>query len=92
MLLFHKADVWQDRNEHNIMKDFTDEVVGYTKNNEIIDTLSALKLKDGKQHVYDNLRICYEALISIGIMEQRELGLVEAWIADCKEVMPALSL
>ncbi|MEO0686822.1 MAG: STELLO glycosyltransferase family protein [Cyanobacteria bacterium J06649_11] len=31
-ILFHEPTVWQDRNEHNLMKDFSQEIDGYLKN------------------------------------------------------------
>ena len=44
-LLFHSASAEQDRNEHNLLKDFKDEVPGYENNQLIIDILTNLKLK-----------------------------------------------
>lgn len=48
-ILFHEATVWQERNEHNLMKDFTDEVSGYLHNEPIGDALGELSLKEGAQ-------------------------------------------
>ena len=38
----HGADVVQDRNVHNLMKNFEDEVSGYLRNREIAEWLGAL--------------------------------------------------
>lgn len=80
-LVFHSADVYQIRNDHNLMRDFSDEVPGYLKNWAIADILIALDLT-GKS-ASEGLFLCYEALVSQGIFEKRELTLVESWIADC---------
>lgn len=81
-VLFHEATVWQERNEHNLMRDFQDEIPGYLNNRRIADTLDALDLRSGVNQVRHNLMICYEALVQIGVMDKRELRLVEAWTSS----------
>lgn len=78
-LAYHGDGVWQDRNPHDLSRDFADESVGYLRNSEIVDELRALSLNGRPQ---DNLRECYELLLSLGIVESREIELVEAWIGD----------
>ncbi len=34
-ILFHNSTVWQERNEHSLLKDFEDEVPGYLNNSKI---------------------------------------------------------
>jgi hypothetical protein len=81
-LYFHSATVWQDRNEHDLMRDFNDEIVGYQNNAKIADALSALDLKAGADAMGDNLIACYEVLIGLGVVGFQERPLVEAWIED----------
>jgi hypothetical protein len=81
-LLFHEATVWQDRNEHNILKDFEDEISGYLNNRRIADALGALPLKPGLAALGDNLRLCYEKLVSLELVGQGELALLDAWLSD----------
>jgi hypothetical protein len=88
-VLFHRATVRQERNDHNLMRDFEDEISGYTKNDRIASTLAALDLPAGEQHVGSNLRRCYEALISKGFLPQDEIVLVDAWLHDLGKVSGA---
>ena len=64
------------------MKDFRDEVPGYLNNHTIGDLLGALALQPGIAHLADNLRACYRCLASAGILDERELPLLDAWLAD----------
>ena len=52
-VLYHEPTVWQERNEHNLMKDFEDEIPGYTNNLNICKTLQALHLKPGDRISYE---------------------------------------
>jgi hypothetical protein len=88
-VLFHRATVRQERNDHNLMRDFEDEISGYTKNDKIASTLAALDLPAGEQHVGSNLRRCYEALIAKGFLPQDEIVLVDAWLYDLARVVEA---
>lgn len=85
-LLFHKATVWQDRNDHSLMRDFEDEVPGYLHNRDLCDQLGALSLKPGADGIPDNLRQCYEVFIRKGVVESRELPLLDLWLKDLKTV------
>lgn len=60
-VLFHDASVTQLRNEHDLMKDFTDEIPGYLHNRRIAALLEALPLSSRSEAIGDNLRRCYEA-------------------------------
>jgi hypothetical protein len=81
-ILFHEPTVWQERNEHNLMRDFTDEVSGYLHNRAIGHALAALSLRAGRDHLGDNLRRCYDALITLGVVGEEERGLLDAWLND----------
>jgi len=81
-VLFHEATVWQERNEHNLMRDFEDEIPGYLNNRRIANVLESLDLRPGVAEVSQNLLICYETLIRIGVMDKRELVLAEAWTSS----------
>lgn len=85
-VLFHGATVWQDRNGHDLMKDFIDEISGYTHNRRIADTLGSLSLKSGHSHIFDNMRQCYNALIELEIFDHRELRLLNAWLSDLVQI------
>ena len=81
-ILFREPTVFQLRNEHNLMRDFRDEIPGYTHNRKIAELLEGLSLASGVEKLGDNLRLCYESLVRAAIMETRELALLEAWIED----------
>ena len=85
-VLFHEPTVWQERNEHNLMRDFKDEVPGYLNNSAIREALDKLSLPPGLDQLNDNLRICYEELVRMGLVGKEELALLEAWIADLEEL------
>jgi hypothetical protein len=88
---FHSSTVWQDRNEHNLMKDFEDEIPGYLQNAKMISVLSNTELSAGVDNIPDNLTRCYEALISAEIMTIDELTLLNAWLTvTCTPVCPRL--
>ena len=86
-ILFHEPTVWQDRNEHNLMKDFSQEIDGYLKNREICETLEALELEPGKDKLMDNMRKCYSSLVNISVMPAEELNLLDAWLSDLESLI-----
>ena len=77
-LTFHAASVWQERNDHNLLRDFEDEIPGYLNNEKIRITLENLKLKKGRdlQIVCDNLYSCYDALTKAKIVGKEEMSLL----------------
>ncbi len=79
---FHEPTVWQERNDHNLMRDFADEVPGYLNNSRIRETLEDLSLPGGVAHIPDNLRTCYEALVGLCVVGAEELSLLDAWLDD----------
>lgn len=81
-ILFHKSTVRQERNDHRLLKDFEDEIPGYLHNANIMTTLSEIKLRDGLEHIYENLELCYIALTDKGFIGKDEIPLVRAWIRD----------
>ena len=60
---FHSSTVHQDRNEHNLLHDFADEVPGYLNNAKIGHALDALDLEEGSQAIEANMKRCYAELI-----------------------------
>ncbi len=82
-LLFHNATVYQERNWHNLLKDFEHEISGYLNNAKIFDVLTELDLNEGKENIFDNLHKCYKAFIKQGcITDEKELKLLDLWIDD----------
>jgi hypothetical protein len=85
---FHAPEVVQDRNPHDLMRDFTDELPGYQRNRELIRILADLPLGRGTDAdvIAANLRACYTALSSHGFFPDKELVLVDAWLTDLKAI------
>ena len=81
-VLFHAADVWQERNEHNLLKDFADEVPGYLNNFQMCRMLDALDLKSGRDNICENLIRCYRLLVENSWVGKEEMKLVEAWCGE----------
>jgi hypothetical protein len=81
-ILFHSSTVRQKRNDHNLLKDFEDEVPGYLLNAKIADTLNKLKLKKGKKNIAENMIACYAALVEASIIGEKELDLLNCWLND----------
>ena len=81
-LMFHGSTVFQERNEHDLMRDFADEVPGYLHNERIRKTLEDLALTGGEGALGDDLIACYRALIGLGVVGAEEAPLVAAWVED----------
>ncbi len=82
-LTFHNATVYQHRNEHNLLRDFEQEVPGYLLNNKIKSILEEVPLLSGTDQIAHNLRQCYRMLVKQGIIDSsKELDLLEAWLDD----------
>ncbi|MDD5350349.1 MAG: STELLO glycosyltransferase family protein [Chthoniobacteraceae bacterium] len=85
-LLFHEPTVYQERNEHDLMRDFQDEIPGYLHNRALCETLAGLDPEPGPQALGDNLRLAYAALADKGFIGKEELPLLEAWLADLRRI------
>jgi hypothetical protein len=81
-LLFHSSTVWQERNEHSLLKDFEDEIPGYLNNAKICRMLEELELRKGEKNMPENLLRCYSLLIENKFIGREEMKLVEAWLRD----------
>lgn len=86
-ILYHEPTVWQERNEHNLMKDFEDEIPGYSNNFNICKELQSLTLKSGKENICENLITCYQKLIDINVIGKEEMGLLKAWVSDISKLL-----
>jgi hypothetical protein len=80
-VLFHGPTVWQERNDHDLHRDFTDEVPGYTHNDSIREALTSIPFAQG-----DPTRLimetCYQTLIRRGWVGSGEEPLLQAWFDD----------
>ncbi len=88
-LVFHAAEAIQERNQHNLMRDFEDEIPGYNGNMRLVKVLEETDLPVGPEHVCDNLVRCYEKLIAADFFPSKEMQLVLGWIEDVKKISPS---
>jgi hypothetical protein len=86
-LVFHAPEVVQERNRHDLIKDFEQEVPGYLQNRSIARTLADLSLLPGEGTAVDNLVRCYEALVGEGVLPSAELPLLHAWLSDLESAL-----
>lgn len=82
-IVFHGPDVFQDRNAHNLMNDFEDEIPGYLNNSRISGVLGGLLLSGIPGN---DLRTCYAALTEGGFFPAEELTAVDLWLADLEKI------
>ncbi len=85
-ILFHEPTVYQQRNDHDLNRDFRDEVPGYLHNRSIRDALLQVDVKAGSSEMGASLHRCYEKLVTLGFLDSREIPLLEAWIDDLSVV------
>ena len=75
-LAFAKPIVYQDRNPHNLMKDFSDEIDGYLLNESIIKICSEFKWNNFK-----SLKEIYKKLGSeLSCIRNEEIEIIEEWL------------
>jgi hypothetical protein len=77
---FTGATVVQERNPHNYMQDFKSEIPCFLHGEEVIEVVS--KQISSSYTIFDNLRIAYEELYKHGIVEKKEISMVNSWIKD----------
>lgn len=83
-LAFGPATVRQQRNPHDYLADFSDEIPMYLQAEAAFDA-AATAVSSGVS-IAENLRAAYEGLEKRGIVEPRERILLEAWLADVTRV------
>src|SRR5437588_811025 len=88
-VLFHEPTVYQERNPHNLMRDFADEVPGYLHNRAIAEALDAMTLRAGPTALIDNLRAAYTVVTKRGFVGNEEMELLEAWLEDLADMRVA---
>ncbi len=86
-ICFEEASVRQERNAHDLTKDFADEVSGYLSNSAICEALERLDLSPGVERIAPNMLQAYELLVERGWLEERELTLLDAWLDDVESTL-----
>jgi hypothetical protein len=81
---FTGATVVQERNPHNYLKDFEDEIPMYRHAGDIPQLVAQALAPQST--VCQHLQQAYAALAAQGIVQQAELGLLNAWINDLNDL------
>lgn len=80
---FLSPTCYQDRNVHNLLKDFKDEVSMYLETAKVIEVLkSSLSALNGSDN---DLLVMYQALCKSGVVKEEELDIVAKWLELVKK-------
>ena len=74
---FHSPIVRQDRNEHDLLKDFGDEMELYLHSDNLISDL--LKLDLTQLSTSQQLIACYEVFVDRGVVSEFEIEIIRGW-------------
>lgn len=77
-MLFSSASVYQERNFHNLMRDFEEELDLYLKSESLLQDLDALQLTGSPAEM---LVQTYEQLIKKGYFQAEEIEIVKEWVS-----------
>ena len=86
-ILHSNSTVIHKRNDHNLMKDFQDEIPGYINNNNIARDLDKLILKKGINKIPYNMIKCYELFCKNNLINIKELELLKCWLDDIDKIL-----
>jgi hypothetical protein len=81
-LAFHTSTVKQLRNEHDLMQDFRQEIIGYTDNRRIAELLDSARagLTDGDRSTMSRTAMAlWRALAKADIIPAQELPAINGW-------------
>ena len=78
-IIFSSPTLYQERNYHNLSKDFIDEIDGYKGNIEIVEILKNLNLTS--KNVKRMILSCYEELaLKTVYIKDEEIDLLKLWL------------
>jgi hypothetical protein len=81
-LAFTEASVYQERNVHDFMKDFIDEIPCYKQVDAVIDFLDKVELEGDASKDF----LCmYEGLQRWGVVDERDVKGAQAFVQDLKK-------
>ena len=86
-LTYSSATNLQNRNYHNIFKDFKDEIPFYLKNKMIINLIYSMKLPKGEKNIISAMKLIYAKLVKEKIFPKKELTFLNYWVNDIKKII-----
>lgn len=78
-IAFHRPTVEQVRNAHDLMADFSDEVDGYLRNREIMETLRNTATGARPADLAETAKVLWRALAVAGVIPREELPIITEW-------------
>ncbi len=83
-ICFTTATVVQERNDHNLMHDFIDEIDLYTKTESLIETL--LNWKSTSNSFFNRAKDLTDIMIKKDFYKAKEKDLLQAWLEDLQRI------
>jgi hypothetical protein len=77
---FRPADVYQERNEHDLLIDLHSELPMYSDSDTIVHNLKSEVEKRPKTSLKDDVIYVYEVLLKMKIVKQIELSILKEWL------------
>lgn len=81
---FTEATVYQERNNHDLLKDFESEIPCYLQVEKVVAVLDNLKLRNDYEF---NLLEVYRTLIKNNFVHEKELDILKAWLKDVNSLL-----
>jgi hypothetical protein len=81
IISFSSPTVYQVRNQHDLMRDFMDEVPVYERCNDVVDALERTRFSGDLDH---DMLSTYKTLVGIGVCAPAELKTLSIWLETCK--------
>lgn len=85
-LVVTSPTVFQERNAHDLMRDFSDEIEGYIGYERFIRCLESAPIVGRAESVLEDLRSLYIRLIHEGFFTAAEIPVLDAWIGDVRDL------
>ncbi|MFT2091403.1 STELLO glycosyltransferase family protein [Paraglaciecola sp. 2405UD69-4] len=88
-LAFAPATVFQERNAHDLYKDFSDELECYQNTPHVLKSLSSMEMNE-KNSPEEALLNCYQQLVYDKLVSDKELEYVHNWVDDLTAIQTEL--
>lgn len=77
---FRSADVFQERNEHDLLIDLNSELPMYNDSDTIVNKLKIAIEKKPKTNLKDDVFQIYETLLKMDVVKELELSILKEWL------------
>jgi hypothetical protein len=74
---------YQDRNEHDLLKDFVDEFEVHTSSRLLIEILESIHTLEQEEF----MRSVYSSMFTRGLVTQDELARLDSWLNDVSTIL-----